>query len=306
VQEGKQIFVNGTQLAVAGKLLKVARLSHEWFQFLDNPSAMVETVKGPPPVADILTFMTEAHNKPGEYPFYKEAAGTAVMKVPPFDQWWKGLDFKVRNKIRKAQKSGVELRLIQLDDAFAAGVERIYNECPIRQGRKFLHYGKTVARIKQDLSSFPECTCFVGAYHGDELIGFMKLYQGNNILRTVHIIAKLSHRDKPVQDALIAKAVEICNERKIGFLHYGNWSNRGLGDFKIKHGFERMDLVRYFVPLTLRGRMALRLKLHHRMRDYLPEKWILRLIALRTNWNTFRHRAPKKAGGAKLNTDAVA
>ena len=102
------------------------------------------------------------------------------------------LDFKARNKIRKAQKIGVELRLTSLDDDLVRGVKSIYDESPLRQGRKFWHYGKSLDVIKNDLSSFPERTCFVGAYHRDELIGFMKLYEGNNILRTVHIIAKLS------------------------------------------------------------------------------------------------------------------
>jgi hypothetical protein len=282
------------QMAVAGKFFKIARLSHEWFQYLDYPLVMVKTLGNAPPIADVFTFLAEVHNGPVDYPFHKEMTSISILKVPLYEVWWKNLDFKVRNKVRKAQKSGVELRLVQLDDTFAAGVEKIYNECPLRQGRKFLHYGKTVAQIKQDLSSFPECTCFVGAYHGGELIGFMKLYQGNNILRTVHIIAKLSHREKPVQDALIAKAVEICNGKKIGYLHYGSWSNRGLGAFKIKHGFEKMDLPRYFVPLTLRGRVMLKLNLHRCSRDYLPEKWLLGLIALRTKWSSFRYGASKR------------
>jgi len=292
MQKGKQIVVNNMQLAVAGKLFRTLRLSHEWFQYLDDPKAMIKALQDKP-MADLFTFVAEVHNGPVDYPFYKEIASASVMKVPPYEEWWKNLDFKVRNKVRKAQKSGVELKTEPLSDAFAAGVEKIYNECPIRQGRKFHHFGKSVARIKEDLSSFPESTCFVGAYHAGEMIGFMKLYQGNNIMRTVHIIAMLSHRDKPVQDALIAKAVEICNEKKIGFLHYGDWDTRSLGAFRMKHGFEQHDCPRYFVPLTARGKLMLKLKLHHPLRERLPVAWQDRLVEFRNKMNAKRYGLAK-------------
>ena len=58
------------------------------------------------------------------------------------------------------------------------------------------------------------------------------------------------------------------------YLHYGLWSNRGLGVFKQHHAFEEMDVVRYFVPLNLRGQIALGLKLHRSLAEMLPEKLV--------------------------------
>lgn len=293
MQEGRQILVDKTQLAVAGWPLRVVRLSHEWFEFLDDPAAMVNRLRQGRAIADVFTFLQEPHNRNSRYQFHTEFASASVLTASSFEQWWKSLHFKVRNKIRKAQKSGVELRRVELNDDFVRGVESIYNESPIRQGRRFGHYGKRFEKIKEDLGSFPDRTFFVGAYQGDELIGFMKLFQGGNILRTVHIIAKVSHRDKPVQDALIAKAVAICEESKISRLHYGNWSRGGLGAFKVKHGFERVDFPRYFVPLTVRGALMLRLNLHHPVRDYVPERWLINLIGLRARWNSLKFGAAR-------------
>jgi hypothetical protein len=85
-------------------------------------------------------------------------------------------------------------------------------------------------------------------------------------------------------DALIAKAVEISNEEKIGFLHYGDWASGGLGQFRVKHGFEKHDCPRYFVPLTWQGKLMLRLKLHRPLRDYLPQEWLDRMIGQRNRW----------------------
>src|SRR5262249_15312710 len=129
-----------------------------------------------------------------------------------------------------------------------------------------------------------------------ELIGFTKLYEGSDILRTVHIIAKLGHRDKPVQDAMIAKAVQICDARGISRLHYGAWSQGGLGAFKVKHGFRRADFVRYFVPLTFRGNLALKFGLHREIRHILPASWVDRLILIRKQLSSLWLRNQSASG----------
>jgi hypothetical protein len=84
-------------------------------------------------------------------PYQSEPAGASVLTFKGFDDWWKNLNFKARNKARKAQKCGVELRPAKLDDVFVRGVQVIYNESPLRQGRKFLHYGKSFTTIKARL-----------------------------------------------------------------------------------------------------------------------------------------------------------
>lgn len=283
------MIIGGIEIATGGRLFKTARLRHEWFEYLDDPGDTVGKLQDCRPVADVFTFVQDINNTNSDLPFRKEVDSLAILPVVSYEKWWNALHFKVRNKIRKAQKSGVELREVPLDDQLAADVEIIYNESPIRQGKKFWHYGKTADVIKQDLSSFPDRTFFIGAYCKKELVGFMKLYEGDNILRTVHIIAKLSQRDKPIQDALIAKAVEICGQKQLTCLHYGSWSLGGLGAFKIKHGFVRVDVPRYFVPLTKWGGLILRLRLHYSIHDVLPEKCVESLLAVRRKWNSIRY-----------------
>ena len=282
------MLIGKTELIVSGRVLKIAKLRHEWFEYLDDPVAFVKEVKSAR-VADILTFLQEAHVEHPKFPYQSEPAGASVLTFKNFDDWWKNLNFKARNKARKAQKSGVELRPAKLDDDFVRGVEIIYNESPLRQGRKFPHYGKSFATIKNDLSSFPECTFFIGAYHHDRLIGFVKLFEGDKILRTVHIIATFADRDKCVMDALIAKAVEVTSQKNIFHLHYGDWDHRGLGAFRMKFGFEQHDCPRYFVPLNLRGELALKTGLHRPLRERIPKDWKDRLVGARNKWNSWRH-----------------
>src|SRR5206468_12705867 len=130
--------------------------SHEGFEFLEDPIAMARSLQKPRAIADIFIFLEEACDGSLKYDLSREMASLSVLTIETFEHWWKQLDFKVRNKIRKATKMGVELRPATLDDDFVRGVEKIYNESPIRQGRRFWHYGKGFTQIKIDLSSFPD------------------------------------------------------------------------------------------------------------------------------------------------------
>jgi hypothetical protein len=286
------MLIGKTEISVSGRVLKIAKLRHEWFEYLDQPAAFIEAVKQAR-IADILTFLQETHYERPPLPFQKETASISVLTFKNFDVWWKEMNGKARNQVRKAQKSGVELRVIQADDDFVRGVQVIYNESPLRQNRKFTHYGKDLATIKDDLGSFPERSIFVGAYHEGRLIGFVKLFEGNQILRIIHIIATFVDRDKCPMDALIAKSVEIASQKNILHLHYGDWAHRGLGAFRVKFGFGRHDCVRYFVPINARGALALKLGLHHPLRERLPQGWRDRLVEARGKWYDWRYRGKK-------------
>ena len=282
------MLICNTEIKVSGRLIKIARLRHQWFEYLTDPLSFIDEIRRAH-VADIFYFAQEAHVKRPDFQFYSEPYPISLLTFESYESWWKGLHSKARNKARKAEKTGVILRPAKLDDDFVRGVERIYNEWPIRQGRKFWHYGKNFETIKRDLSSFPECTSFIGAYHKDELVGFMKSFKGNQILRNVHIISKLSHRDKCIMDALIAKAVQICDEMNIRHLHYGDWASNSLGVFRQKFGFEPHYCPAYYVPLNWRGQLALNAQLHRPLRERLPSGWANRLKDVRTTYYSWKY-----------------
>jgi hypothetical protein len=76
------------------------------------------------------------------------------------------------------------------------------------------------------------------------------------------MVSKIAHRDKSPQNALLSKAIELCAEKQLQYLLYGQWSAGGLGDFKQHNGCLRIDVPRYYVPLTLKGTLALRWNFH--------------------------------------------
>lgn len=125
---------------------------------------------------------------------------------------------------------------------------------------------------------------FLGAYYENEIVGYAKLVFEEEFVDIAQLLSKMSHRDKCVTNALFAKVVEVCSEREVGYIAYGDFDSGGLGDFKRHNGFSQMDLPRYFIPLNITGGVALRLGLHRRLSQWLPDRMKPLLRDLRKRW----------------------
>jgi len=80
------------------------------------------------------------------------------------------------------------------------------------------------------------------------------------------------HWDKAVNNALLAKAVEVCASKGEGWLMYGRIGNHpSLDRFKESNGFVKFPITRYYVPITWKGKVAIRLGLHREFKDALPQ-----------------------------------
>jgi len=175
----------------------------------------------------------------------------------------------------------VVVRLVSFTDDFVASVKEIYDETPVRQGRPFWHYRKSFETVKAENSTYLERSDILGAFLGEELIGFLKIVYVDRLARMMQIIAKEAHRDKRPMNALIAKAVELSENRGCTHLTYGNYrylqGSDSVTRFKERNGFEEIMTPRYYVPLTNIGKLALRLQLHHDVKRMLPGAF-LRLL----------------------------
>jgi hypothetical protein len=83
--------------------------------------------------------------------------------------------------------------------------------------------------------------------------------------------------------------VRACADRHIPHLMYqsflyGNKEVDSLANFKEINGFERVDLPRYYIPLTALGRVALRYGLHHKLVDQLPKPIAAKIRKFRSAW----------------------
>jgi hypothetical protein len=125
---------------------------------------------------------------------------------------------------------------------------------------------------------------FIGAYLEDELVGFIQLVHGENIAIISQILSLQKHWDKAVNNALLAKAIEVCASQQEKWLLYGRIGNHpSLDRFKQNHGFTKFPLTRYYVPLTRKGKIATKTGLHKEFKDALPQSIKYALIPV-YNW----------------------
>jgi len=285
--------VRDTEIKIAGRFLRVARLDAEKFQFLEEePDRVVEGLRGSGVRIDLFTFLQKLSDPKPDLAYPMEMDNFAAIPISTFENWWtKQIGFKARNKAKQAEKKGVVLREVPFSDGLIHGIWKIYNECPIRQGRRFSHYGKDLQRVHQDEATYLDKSVFIGAFLGDELIGFIKMVWDESRTQAglMNIVSLIKERDKAPSNALVAHAVKACASRGISYLTYSNFSygkkqSDSLSDFKERNGFQRFEVARYFVPITPLGNLALRFGLHHRLSERIPESLAEKLRELREAW----------------------
>ena len=293
------MYVCGKEIRVEGFLCRVARLDADKYKFLEDPKPILEGLRKSGARVDLFTFLQELPETSPKFSYPMEWDNLAVLPVSTFDEWWnKQIGFKARNKAKQAQKKGVVLREATFDEDLVRGIWEIYNETPVRQGRKFPHFGKTLDEVRKMSATFPESSIFIGAYLGEKLIGFIKLTTDDNGTQAgiMHIVSRIDQRDKAPTNALVVQAVRSCADRKISRLvyshfAYGSKQTSTLSDFKERNGFQRVDLPRYYVPLSPVGSIAFRLGLHRKFVDLIPGPMLAKIREMRDSWYNRRFSA---------------
>lgn len=279
---------------IEGKLLRLLRLDAEGYDYIGDPAAAIGDIRSRRIKADLFTFVQRPfHNLAGDN-FYRETDNFACLSIASYDEWFNHkIDFKARNKARKAPKAGIVIQEVEFNDSFVEGISAIYNESPVRQGRQFWHYQKPLDQVRKMNATFMERSIFIGAFLEGRLIGFIKMVTSRDgrLAGLMQILSLLSQRDKAPTNALVAQAVKSCADRGIEHLLYANFSygNKqldGLAEFKRANGFEKVEVARYFVPLTLKGAIALRLGLHRDAKNLIPEPLAANYRKLRASWNS--------------------
>jgi hypothetical protein len=293
----------GKEIRINGKLVRIAFIDGEGYQFLDDPGTALKSLSNGPRI-DLFTFIQRLSDTAPRYSYPMELDNMAALRITTFDDWMtKQINSKVRNMVRKAGKNGVIVREAAYDEAYVRGIQAIYNESPIRQGKPFWHYGKDLETVRKMNGTFLERSIFIGAYLEEKLIGFVKLVfdEEKSQAGLMQIVSMIGHQDKAPTNALIAQAVQSCAERGISYLWYANMSYGkkqadGLADFKRHNGFQKIEVPRYYVPLTLAGKLALRLNLHHGLPELIPEPIAASFRKVRKRWYGNKVATAKNAG----------
>lgn len=299
--KGKPLPVDAVKAAgktfiIRGKVVKTASLNREWQYDVDDPEEVIRVLKDSSMRIDLLKFWQRIPETEPRYDYYREWRQVAAIPIKDFRHWWdKQVNCKTRNMVRKSEKMGVSIKQIDVDDEFVRGIVDIYNQSPIRRGKRFRHYGKDFATVKRELSDPGGEAIYVAAYYTNVLIGFIQFLVADRYAMITMILDKTTHRDKSPMNGMIAKVVEICADRHIPYLTYTVWRRGQHGQFQKHNGFTKIPVPEYYVPITLRGRLALFFRLHEGLTSFLPEAVIVWLLKMRAKWYSFRYPSIKAA-----------
>ena len=312
---GKTLYVPAAEICdrtvvVTGNWLRRAAIRDENLvegEIVERPESFLEQLKRSRLHADILSFCQKIPDTTPRYQFHLEWDNWAVVPITNYKAWWEEVPQETRKNVRRAGKRGVVVRTATFSDEFVKGILGIYNETPIRQGRRFWHFGKDFETVKRESSTYLDRSEFIGSYFNDELIGFIKIIYVDHMATLIHIVSKNAHQDKRPINAMLAKAVEVCAERGISFLIYGKYiyegnENSPLTEFKRRNGFVSIRYPRYFIPLTVKGSLALNWGVHNGFKPLVPQS-AANLFRRGRSW--FYQRRYPDAGALSVNSNSA-
>jgi hypothetical protein len=235
---------------------------------------------------DVYTFLDRRWSSPIDNPpadWVMENDNVGLLEIKTYEEWMQRVGKKTRNMIRKAEKAGVKISIVEPSDKLAEGIWKIYHETPIRQERAFTHYGEPLDTVRGNMYAAKNNT-FIGAYLGDELVGFIQILYGDGVAIVSNILSLQQHWDKALNNAVLAKAVEVCVSKGQRWMMYGRFGNHpSLDRFKDNNGFVKYSIRRVYIPLTSKGKLAIKFGMYKAPKDALPEILKGPLIPA-TNW----------------------
>ena len=277
--EVPSVSVDGKIVVCTGKWIKKAEIhEEEWAKSepIEKADSFIASLKKQSPNADYFTFAQTVYDTKPRHTYHFEWDNVAAICTKSFDDWWENhLPQVTRKNVRRSQKRGVDVKLMELNDTTIGLIHRLYGSIRVKQGSQFAHLGKNFQTIKRELSTFSDRYEFIGAFHEGELIGFIKLIYMGKVAGIMHIVTRDEDYDKRPANALVAKAVQVCEKKGLLFLiygkyTYGNKTKSSLTEYKRRNGFEKVEFPRYFIPLNLKGKIVIRLGLHRGLLGILP------------------------------------
>ena len=289
------IRISGQTVVTTGGWLKTATVQDEEFLeevAVQDPELFVRELKQSALKADIFTFAQRLPEIAPKYKYHLECDSVAAIPITNVQDWLTNhVEYDVRKAIKRAARRGVTVKEVEFNDDFVRGITQIYSESAVRQGKPFWHYGKDFETIKKEKITYLDRSEFIGAYFENELIGFIKMVCVGKVASTFHVISMQKHASMKPTNALIAKAVEICQQKGRTHLVYGEYAygasvhqrySTSKTEFKRRSGFQEFLVPRYYVPLTPKGSLCLKLGLHRGIKAALPRPVIRSLRAVRS------------------------
>lgn len=285
--------IDGVSVIERGRLFRVAEIFDEYWleqEKLPCPEGVIAQLSRRDHKPDLFTFAQKVPEVDRKYSYFTEWGNVAVIPISSYEQWFqKQISSATKRNIRASEKKGVEVRVSDYNDDYVRGIMAIYNESPTRHGKQYWHFGKDFDTVKLENGTYSDRSIYLGAYHQNEMIGYLKIVVDKNTAAIMQILSKMKYLELKPNNALLSAAVKQCCFGGIKYLCYerliyGKKVDDSLTKFKQNNGFIKMDIPRYYIPLTRKGAIALKCGVHKKIKENLPE-WLLKpLRDLRDGW----------------------
>src|SRR5271157_3322374 len=101
------MYICDKEIKITGKMLRIARLDADKYQFLSNPEPLIQALSCSDERIDLFTFMQGLPETKPLFDYPMEWDNLAVLPISTFENWWnKQIGFKARNKAKQADKKG--------------------------------------------------------------------------------------------------------------------------------------------------------------------------------------------------------
>jgi hypothetical protein len=295
--KGKREIVPSWQVADVtviqrGRFVKTAEVFDEYWlerEKLPKPEVVIAALLEREDKPDLFTFSQRIPDIEPKFNYHMEWDNVAVLPISTYDNWYqKQISQATKRNIKASVKRGVVVAVCDYNEEYINGIMSIYNESSIRHRKNFWHYGKDFETVKIENGTYSHRSTFLAAYCQEEMIGYLKIVWDKNVGAIMQILSKLGFLKMRPNNALLSEAVRQCQERGADFLlyekfNYGQKSD-SLTSYKQSNGFVRMNIPRYYIPLTPKGAILLQLGLHKSIKEKLPERLMEPLRDLRDRW----------------------
>ena len=300
------VEIEGRTVVVTGHRLKIASIQDEDLITGDSvlhPEDFIRELRKSGLKADLFTFAQRIPDVEPKHRYRIEWENAAAAPTSSYAQWWSSVSQAVRKNVNRSRKAGVTVEIVEFSDRLLDAIRDIYDETPFRQGKLFWHYKKDRELVKRALATYLDRSAFLGAYYQGELIGFMKITWVGPTGYITQILSMTRHFDKNPNNVMIAKAIELCEAKGLSHFLYGQFvyydPDSSLTEFKRRNGFESVSLPRYYVPLGVKGKLALALRLHRGLAANTPKPVFRMFLKTRKFWYDRKLRRKGKAFEAK-------
>ncbi|MGA3192908.1 MAG: hypothetical protein ABSD73_10425 [Candidatus Bathyarchaeia archaeon] len=282
VNSGSHEYPEDTNVLTVGKrffyLQAKYSLGYIYEADITNETFMDLKKKG----VDLFTFAERSFLRSGQNrAFPCENDSISLLEINSFEDWWRfQIKKDVRNRIRNAERKGIVINLAEIDENFVIGAQRIYNETPIRQGRRYAGYGLNLATLRAKFSNLSKSEV-LGAYYDGGLVGLLWMVYGDRVVEIRSFVSLIKHRNKSPNNALMAEGLKRCSKKGFRFIVYGKMGYLpSLDSFKMDNGFRECVIPRYYVPLSKKGMLAIKLRVHKELQYSLSPRISRALLPL--------------------------